>query len=112
MKLRAKVWIEVNGGHLFGKGRATLLEAIEREGSIQGAARRAAITYRRAWSLLKASEERWGRKLVETTRGGAGGGGARLTEAGRALLDAYRRIEPRLRKALEEGQRELEEAGL
>ena len=112
MKLRAKIWIEAEGGHVFGKGRAALLDAVEREGSIQAAARRAGVSYRRAWSLLKASEDRWGRSLVETTRGGAGGGGARLTEAGRILLQAYRRIEPRILGILEEGQRELDGTAL
>ena len=112
MKLRAKVWIELDGVHLFGKGRASLLGAIDREGSIQAAARRMGVSYRRAWTLLKTSEERWGRRLVETFRGGVGGGGARLTEAGRLLLEVFRRVEPRVQKAVERGQRELESSGI
>lgn len=112
VKLRAKIWIEVDGGHLFGRGRAALLEAIEREGSIQAAARRLGLSYRRAWTLLKTSEQRWNRKLIEKSRGGKGGGGTRLTAAGRAVLELFRRIESRLDELVEEGQVELELADI
>lgn len=112
MKLRAKIWIERGGEHLFGRGRAELLEAIEREGSIQAAAEKMGVSYRHAWTMLKTSEQRWGKKLVETTRGGTGGGGARVTEAGRRLLDAFRRIESRLEELIKEQQGELDRAGI
>lgn len=111
MKLRGKIWIEAGGEHVFGPGRAALLEAIDREGSIQAAAGKMGLSYRHAWTMLRTSEQRWGKKLIETTRGGRGGGGARLTEPGRALLRAFRRIEPRLEKLLEKGQAELDRVG-
>lgn len=112
MKLRAKIWIERGGEHLFGRGRAELLEAVQREGSIQAAAEKMGVSYRHAWTMLKTSEQRWGKKLVETTRGGTGGGGARVTEAGRRLLDAFRRIESRLEELIKEQQGELDRAGI
>lgn len=112
MKLRAKIWIERGGEHLFGRGRAELLEAVQREGSIQAAAEKMGVSYRHAWTMLKTSEQRWGKKLVETTRGGTGGGGARVTKAGRRLLDAFRRIESRLEELIKEQQGELDRAGI
>jgi len=111
MKLRGKIWFEEEAGHLFGRGRAELLEAIEREGSIQGAARRMGLSYRHAWTMLKTSEERWGRKLVCTTRGGRSGGGSRLTEAGRVLLSAFRRVEAQMEEFLARQSREVEDLG-
>lgn len=112
MKLRAKIWIEKDGEHLFGRGRAELLEAIQREGSIQAAAARMGLSYRHAWTMLKTSEQRYGKRLVETTRGGTGGGGARVTEVGRMLLGLFRRIESGLEQLIKEGQVELDRAGI
>lgn len=108
MKLRVKVWIEGDGRHLFGRGRAELLETVARDGSIQVAARRMGLSYRRAWTMLRTSEQRLGRSLVESTRGGAGGGGTRLTEAGRRFLHVFRRIESRFQRLQEEAQVEVD----
>ena len=108
MNLRGKIWFELDGRHVFGKGRAELLEAVEREGSIQAAARRMGMSYRRAWSLLKSTEKRCGEPLVETSRGGSDGGGARVTELGRRLLDAYRHVETDLEDMLGGKQDEMD----
>jgi molybdate transport repressor ModE-like protein len=112
MKLRAKMWIEVNGQHLFGRGRAALLEAIEQEGSIQAAAARLGLSYRHAWTMLRTSERRWGRKLIETSRGGSGGGGTRLTETGRSLLKLFRRLESHLDKLMARQRLEVGKRGI
>ena len=112
MRLRAKLWMEVADGHVFGRGRAELLRAIERQGSISAAAARMGMSYRRAWSMLRTSEQRLGRSLVETTRGGARGGGARLTQEARELLEAFERIESRLEQLIEEQQDELDRLGV
>jgi len=108
MDLRGKIWIEQDGSHLFGKGRAELLEAVDREGSILAAAQRLGMSYRHAWSMLRDCQERCGRRLVETERGGSDGGGARVTEFGRRMLRAYRRIEFRFQKLIEDAQNELD----
>jgi molybdate transport system regulatory protein len=50
------------------------------------------MSYRHAWSMIRASEERLGRSLVETSRGGSGGGGAHLTEFARDLLARFDRM--------------------
>jgi molybdate transport system regulatory protein len=111
VELRGKVWIEEDGEHLFGKGRAELLEAVDAEGSIQAAAQRLGMSYRHAWSVLRDCQERCGRRLVETERGGSDGGGARVTEFGRRMLCAYRRIESRFQRLLEDAQTELDNPG-
>lgn len=108
MELKTKVWIEEGGELVFGPGRAGLLEAIERSGSISAAARRMEMSYRKAWSMLKASERRLGRPLLEGARGGVGGGGARLTDCGRKLLTTFRRIEEEFKKLAGEEQSNVE----
>ena len=51
------------------------------------------MSYMKAWLLIQHLEMRIRTPLVEISRGGKKGGGATLTPAGRALLDAYRAIE-------------------
>ena len=81
------------GHHLFGPGKADLLEGIAATGSISRAASRMKMSYMKAWLLIQHLEKRIRTPLVEISRGGKKGGGATLTPAGRALLDAYRAIE-------------------
>jgi molybdate transport system regulatory protein len=111
MRLRGKIWVECEGGHVFGKGRADLLEAVQREGTIQGAARRMGVSYRHAWSMLKASGRRLGRPLIRTSRGGRAGGGTRVTEFGKALCESFRRVEARLERLLREVSDEMDMDG-
>jgi molybdate transport system regulatory protein len=99
MKIKSKVWIEVGGMPVFGKGRRFLLEAIETYGSINQAAKETKISYRKAWGHIKAMEERLGFKLIERQIGGRHGGGAALTDNAREFLKKY--------EALEEGIEEF-----
>ena len=85
--------MEREGELIFGRGRAELLAAIESTGSISAAADRLGMSYRHAWSMLRTSEERMGRPLVQRTRGGVGGGGARITDYARALLERFQSVE-------------------
>jgi molybdate transport system regulatory protein len=81
---------------VFGDGRARLLEAIRRVGSINGGAATMGMSYRNAWVHLNHMEQRLGTKLVERRAGGARGGGCRLTPAGERLLAAYSEYRKRL----------------
>lgn len=76
-----------------GPGKADLLDAIERTGSISAAAREMAMSYRRAWLLIDAMNRSFRTPLVEASKGGTGGGGARLTVLGREVLARYRSLE-------------------
>jgi len=51
------------------------------------------LSYRRAWGKLKEIETNLGLKLVESEAGGAGGGGSKLTEHGRKLVELFERFE-------------------
>jgi molybdate transport system regulatory protein len=76
----------------MGPGKAELLEAIDATGSISAAARQMHMSYRRAWLLVQTMNECFAEPLVESVKGGEHGGGAALTAAGIAALEAYRAI--------------------
>ena len=52
LQVRSKVWLEVDGERFLGDGRYRLLHAVERSGSINGAARELGIFYRKARAQL------------------------------------------------------------
>lgn len=83
----------------IGPGRITLLEAIDRSGSISAAARQLKMSYRRAWLLVNDTNNALKQPAVTSSEGGASGGGSRLTETGRALIRHYRNIEAEAARA-------------
>ena len=70
-----------------------LLEALDATGSLRKSAQAAGYSYKGAWMLLEAACELASQPLLETSTGGAGGGGTRLTETARALLQAWRDLQ-------------------
>lgn len=77
----------------MGSGKAELLEAIARTGSISAAAREMGMSYRRAWTLVETMNRSFRSPLVGAAIGGSGGGGARLSAAGEEALRRYRAME-------------------
>lgn len=90
-----------DGTIVFGPGKADLLEAIERTGSIRAAAGELEMSYMRAWSLVRTMNEAFRSPLVEKVRGGAKQGGAQLTAEGVEVLRLYRKIEEKAARAAE-----------
>ena len=84
----------------IGPGRADLLEGIAATGSISAAGKRMGMSYKRAWGLVQALNDGWGRPLVETSRGGAEQGGASLTADGEFVLQRYRAMQQATRSAI------------
>jgi molybdate transport system regulatory protein len=90
---RVRIRVDLAPGCSLGPGKVSLLEAIEVEGSLTLAARRLEMSYRRAWNLLDDLNRSFAMPMVETAVGGRSGGGAQLTESGRALIHAFRELE-------------------
>ena len=90
---RPRLRILLGSAIAMGPGKADLLQAIEAEGSITGAARCMGMSYRRAWLLIEVMNDSFRGPLVETARGGRRGGGAHLTPLGREALERYRHME-------------------
>ncbi|MDX5402202.1 MAG: winged helix-turn-helix domain-containing protein [Rhodobacterales bacterium] len=78
---------------MLGPGKAELLERIREYGSIAAAGRSMSMSYKRAWMLVEEMNNAFREPLVESTRGGTKGGGARLTTAGNAVLTHFRKLE-------------------
>jgi molybdate transport system regulatory protein len=76
----------------MGPGKADLLDAIAETGSISAAARAMRMSYRRAWILVDTMNSSFRKPLVDTSKGGVEGGGARLTPTGRTVLTRYRAL--------------------
>lgn len=87
-----------SGERALGPGKADLLELIESTGSISAAARKLEMSYSRAWALVDAMNHAFKSPLVEAAPGGKAGGGARVTETGRAVVKRYRALQARLEK--------------
>ncbi|MCW5230321.1 TOBE domain-containing protein [Verminephrobacter eiseniae] len=75
-------------GHAHADKRIDILRHIGVCGSISQAARAVGVSYKAAWQALDTLTNLAGAPLVARAVGGAGGGGARLTAAGRELLAA------------------------
>ena len=73
----------------FGPGVAALLNRIREHHSLRAAAMSMGMAYSKAWTILKASEENLGFKLLHSTTGGKNGGGATLTPEAESILSAY-----------------------
>ena len=91
--MRLTLRIDIGDQQKFGPGKARLLELVAEHSSITAAGRAMGMSYRRAWMLVDELNTMFAAKLVEAKPGGAGGGGAHLTDLGRDVLAAYRRIE-------------------
>jgi len=72
--------------------RILILQLVGAHGSISQAARVAGVSYKAAWQALHTLTNLAGEALVDSSVGGAGGGGARLTPAGERLLHAATRL--------------------
>ncbi|KIQ70546.1 winged helix-turn-helix domain-containing protein [Wenxinia marina] len=90
---RVRIRIVLGEDAMLGPGKADLLERIRQTGSIAAAGRAMGMSYKRAWMLVGEMNAAFREPLVDSTRGGPAGGGARLTGAGEAVLATYREIE-------------------
>ena len=84
----------------IGPGKADLLEAIERRGSISAAARDMGMSYKRAWDLVDTMNHAFREPLVVTATGGSHGGGAQISSFGLDILHRYRDMQVKARTAI------------
>jgi molybdate transport system regulatory protein len=84
------VWlVDDEGNIVLGLGRIKMLEAIQRLGSINAAAKDLKISTRSIWGRIKTTEERLGQPLLVRSVGGVAGGGSQLTDFATALIDLF-----------------------
>ena len=96
----ARLRVVLGPGVALGPGKADLLEAIAATGSISAAGRKLKMSYRRAWLLVEELNGSFQSALVAADKGGAHGGGARLTDLGARVLRHFRNMERKTEKAI------------
>ena len=99
--LETRLRLRIHFGDLLmlGPGKAELLERIRETGSISAAGRGMGMSYKRAWMLVEEMNAAFREPLVDSVRGGPGGGGAALTEAGCKVLAHFRAVEAAVAQA-------------
>ncbi len=102
-----KIWLTSRGGYVIGKGGASLFKGIEKYGSISKAAEELGWSYKYAWDQLREMESKLGAPVVVRKRGGATGGGAKLTELAKSLLGKYEEIERSVKRTIRARSQEL-----
>lgn len=106
--VRSKIWIEdAEGAVVFGLGRYRILDAVERCGSLNAAAKELKMSYRAAWGRIKATEARIGRPIVVRE-----GKGSRLTAHAQLLMKQFRRLHALVESESDEVFAQLMEAPL
>jgi molybdate transport system regulatory protein len=91
--LRAQLLLRKGRESAVGESRIRLLRQIDAEGSITAAAKAVGLSYKGAWDAVQALNNLAGRPLIVAHTGGRRGGKAEVTAAGRALVEAFDRIE-------------------
>ncbi|HET7599863.1 MAG TPA: LysR family transcriptional regulator [Gemmatimonadales bacterium] len=86
---RHKVWLNWGGAFLMGPRYEQFLRAVERTGTIREAGRAVGWSYRTCLNRIRQMEAVLGAPVLQTTRGGAAHGGARLTPLARRLLGVF-----------------------
>lgn len=100
-EIRARFWLMGANGGYVGVGRVTLLESIEKTGSINKAAKEMGMSYKKAWRLIDEMNSMYEEPLVIKEQGGVKGGGSSLTEKGKAVLMRFYEVEGKLKSFLE-----------
>jgi len=111
IELKYKIWLEKDGMSILGDGKYLLLKTIEQEGSLIAAIEKLELSYRKTWNRLKDIEKKLGFPLIETTRGGALGGGSVLTPEAKKMINAFdnfhKKIDNKINMAFKEFYNEL-----
>ena len=96
---RITLRIDLDGKGSIGPGTVRLLELIDELGSIRRAGAQLKMSYARAWGLVKDLGDTFDKPVVNASPGGKSGGGAKLTDLGRKIVEAYRTAERNAAKA-------------
>jgi molybdate transport system regulatory protein len=93
LKLKGMLLLEAGDQPLGGTDRMALLAKIAETGSITAAARAVGLSYKGAWDAVDAMNNLADEPLVTRAAGGKGGGGTRLTDRGRRLVETFAALE-------------------
>jgi molybdate transport system regulatory protein len=98
--VKAKFWLTIGPRTLFGDGKADLLEAVDRLGSLRSAAQSMGMSYRHAWGLLRELDKAAGFAFLEHSGTGPRTN-LRLSTDGRSFIEMYRQFRKPLTRVVE-----------
>ena len=107
LTVSAGVALNRKGENFISGNRIDLLEQIEQLGSISQAAKAVGLSYKGAWDAVDAMNNLAEQPLLLRATGGARGGGSRLTDYGRKIVNLYRRVEAGQNQVMARMQAEL-----
>ena len=95
------------GDRMLGPGKMELLAQVDATGSLSAAAKQMGMSYMRAWTLVQELNRDQDRLMVAMSRGGKGGGTAKVTRFGKKVLALYRSMERKSARAANPDGRKL-----
>jgi len=107
-RVNGSLWLEGDGTRFFGPGPVELLKLIEETGSINQAAKKMSMSYKKAWEIVSRLNEIVGSPMVITATGGEKGGGSTISEEARQLIEYYQSLRERFHKFIEQETQKLQ----
>lgn len=92
LEAETKLRIGKKGLFIIDADFAYVLELADKCRSLAKACQQAEVSYSNTWKNIKLAEEQLGFIILQSSRGGAGGGGSKLTRRGKAFLTRYKRM--------------------
>lgn len=101
-KVNGSLWLEKDGERFFGPGPVELLGLIEETGSINQAAKKMQMSYKKAWEMINNLNTVARQPLVITSTGGEKGGGSCISPEAKELVAHYRLLRQAFSHFMEE----------
>lgn len=105
--VNGSLWLEGDGVRFFGPGPVQLLQLIQETGSINQAAKKMQMSYKKAWQLVNNLNAMSAEPMVITATGGEKGGGSSISEEAVQMISYHQQLRERFKKFLEEETRRL-----
>lgn len=99
--------MEKNGKRFFGPGPVELLENIDQTGSINQAAKKMKLSYKKAWEIVNNLNAMTAHPMVITVTGGEKGGGSSISEEARQMIAYYHSLRERFQAFMEKDSERL-----
>lgn len=100
-RVNGSIWLEGNGTRFFGPGPVELLQLIEETGSINQAAKKMGMSYKKAWEIVSRLNEMVDSPMVITATGGEKGGGSSISEEAKQMIAWYLGLREKFKKFME-----------
>lgn len=99
LKITGVIRIEGEEERFIGPGRIELLERIVETGSINQAAKKMNMSYKKAWDMIQSINRQTTKPIVLTQAGGEKGGGTRVSPEGKELIVAFRKLQAEIQES-------------